>query len=486
MKQVKYVVFYGVIIAILGYILISVSRLESAPGPTYSLLLSPTSYASASSESILGVLQSRIQQQPFNILSLIIFVCAIIHTLFAPSINQFSHRFKEGSVVQELFHLLGEVEVIFGLWTIPLLIAMTASYDWSTTIKYLETRSFVEPLFVFVIMAVAATQPIVYVAEYILHRLAKVFGGTVKAWWLVILTIGPLLGSLITEPAAMTICALLLIRQFYTLQPSTKLAYATLGLLFTNISVGGVLTNFAAPPVLIVSHAWHWDTAYMFTHFGFKAIIGIILANAIYYFYFRRELEELNLKRHQETEEQHSIPFWIILIHLFVLAWIILHEQSPIIFIGTFFLFLGFVKATKIYQSDVQLRNPLLVAFFLAGLVVHGGLQGWWIEPLLSRFSNYGLTLSSLVLTSFNDNAAVTYLASLIPNFDETMKYAVMVGAIVGGGVTVIANAPNPAGQSLLSPYFPGGVSAKKLFLGALIPTLVMLVIFTTLTHASG
>ena len=112
-------------------------------------------------------------------------------------------------------------------------------------------------------MALASTAPIVGLAEAALRRVAGLGGGTPAAWWLTILTIGPVLGSLITEPAAMTICALLLGRQFYERQPGTALKYATLGLLFVNVSIGGTLTHFAAPPVLMVARPWGWDTPFM-------------------------------------------------------------------------------------------------------------------------------------------------------------------------------------------------------------------------------
>jgi Na+/H+ antiporter NhaD/arsenite permease-like protein len=115
-----------------------------------------------------------------------------------------------------------------------------------------------------------------------------------------------------------------------------------------------------------------------------------------------------------------------------------------------------------------------LVGFFLAGLVVHGGLQGWWIEPVLSRLGEKPLFFGAAVLTAFNDNAAITYLATLVPGFSEEMKYAVVAGAVVGGGLTVIANAPNPAGQSILGRFFPDGISPVKLFLGALLPTVIV------------
>ena len=111
-------------------------------------------------------------------------------------------------------------------------------------------------MFVGVIMTQAATRPILKAAEMMMWKIANVFGGVVNAWWLTILTFGPILGSFITEPAAMTISALLLGENFYDFGPSNKFKYATLGLLFVNISVGGTLPHFAAPPVLMVVGPW--------------------------------------------------------------------------------------------------------------------------------------------------------------------------------------------------------------------------------------
>jgi Na+/H+ antiporter NhaD/arsenite permease-like protein len=83
--------------------------------------------------------------------------------------------------------------------------------------------------------------------------------------------------------------------------------------------------------------------------------------------------------------------------------------------------------------------------------------------------------ISATILTGFNDNAAITYLASLVPDFSATLKYSVMAGAVTGGGLTVIANAPNPVGQAILRDEFgDGGISPLGLFLAAIIPTLVV------------
>jgi len=443
------------------------------------------------------ILANRIRAEPFNLVATLIFLFAIIHTFLAPGILRYSHqvqhryeeklkeihgpdlpekvglRFQQ-SIPAAILHFLGEVEVIFGLWVIPLAVALLIAKGSDVTRYYLDqTVHYTEPLFVVVIMAIAASRPILQVAVRVLGSIA---GHSPARWWLALLTLGPLLGSFITEPAAMTICAVLLGREFYRLGPGRRFMYATLGLLFVNISVGGALTNFAAPPVLMVAGKWGWTTAFMVERFGFRAVSGILVGNALYFLIFRKEFARLtdnalNLPQ-DEAERQEPVPFWITAVHLGFLAWTVLVAHEPPLFIGGFLFFLGFTMATTAYQDEINMRS-------LGGLVVHGGLQGWWIEPVLSRLGEFPLLIGATVLTAFNDNAAITYLATLVPDFSDSLKEAVVSGAICGGGLTVIANAPNPAGQSLLQKYFPGGsIAPGGLLLAALLPTFVMLFFF--------
>jgi hypothetical protein len=338
--------------------------------------------------------------------------------------------------------------------------------------------TFTEPMFVVVIMAIAGTRPVLRCAESCLRVVAGFGGGTPGAWWLAILIVAPLLGSFITEPAAMTIAALLLARQFYVLQPSSRLAHATIGLLFVNVSVGGTLTHFAAPPVLMVATTWQWDTPFMFLHFGWKAALGIVAATTLYYFVFRNELVALGRGQARERGRGEGagapVPAWITLVQLGFLAFTVSVAHHPVLFVGGFLFFLAFSQATAHHQGKLELRSPLLVGFFLAGLVIHGGVQSWWIEPVLKRLDEVPLFLGATLLTAFNDNAAITYLAAQVPGFGDQLKYAVVAGAVTGGGLTVIANAPNPAGQSILQRYFPDGVNPLGLALGALVPTAIM------------
>lgn len=435
----------------------------------------------------------------YHIATLIIFILAIIHTLSANRITNYAHKidrnFKarlkskeidpkhEVSFLAEIVFFLGEVEVIFALWILPLFILTIGFYGWTSALEYLDTRDFTEPLFVVVIMSLAATKPIVDLSEKILHFFASLIKGSVTAWWIAILTIGPLLGSLITEAGAMTLTATLLSKKFYEYKPSKKLAYATIGLLFVNISVGGVLTNFAAPPVLVIARCWEWSSLFMLKEFGYKAIIGVCLSNFLYWLAFRKELKEMEktkrlTEKKEKSKEIRPIPIWITIIHSLFIFWVVVNSHYPAVFIGSYLIYLGFHRATRPYQYIDGIRRPLLVGLFLAGLIIHGGLQGWWIVPIMEQFGHTAVMISGVILTAFNDNAAISYLSSLIPDWGIDYKYAIISGVITGGGLTVIANAPNPAGYVILNKHFSTGISPVRLFLAAAIPTVLFFFLF--------
>ena len=546
-------------------------------------------------------LGARIKADPFNLLGTLIFLLAVCHTFLCSKFTAAAHRLeheheekrKKGEVMRtsvshnaRLLHFLGEVEVVFGLWAVALLFGIVSFFDWHTAVDYVSHKVvYTEAMFVVVIMTLASTRPILKLAEMFMNKVAGLLGGSVTAWWIAILTLGPLLGSFITEPAAMTISALLLIRKFYVLEPSNRLKYATLGLLFVNVSVGGTLTHFAAPPVLMVAEPWGWDTGFMLVNFGWKAVVGIVISNSLYFIFFRKELKQLEerftirslkeeiLTKYFSREEMESeldaainesntqgefneriraevdefsheleerlkaryiehlsgtdidlelakrafaerfaevklyrlqqelpkvlakeerapfqdpnwdqredaVPGWVTFVHVLFMAWTIVNAHHPALFVAGLLFFLGFAVVTADFQNNVDLQPPLLVGFFLGGLVTLGGVQGWWIEPVLGSLEEVQLMGVSTILTAFNDNAAITYLATLVPGFTDELKYAVVAGAVTGGGLTVIANAPNPAGQSLLKDCFQNGISPLGLLKSALIPTLIMFVMF--------
>ncbi len=467
--------------------------------------------------SVFETLKVRAMADPINLIATLLFFAAIIHTFAAGPFMKLAHQYEHAHAAKAkadkrlfvngkapvsfkatLFHFLGEIEAIFGIWLIPLLLFITFRYGWEYTTHYIDTRNYTEPVFVVVIMSIAASRPIVAFAERALSLVARIGHQSPAAWWLSILIVAPLLGSLITEPAAMTIAALLLGHQFYCYKPTPMFKYATLGLLFVNISVGGTLTHFAAPPVLMVATKWNWDTAFMLSHFGLRAVVGILLATTVYFLVFRKNFAALKQQAdaadaEAKTQKEEPAPFWIITVHLFFLAWTVFTLHHPTFFIGGFLVFVAFTIATDHHQYAIALKGPLLVGFFLAGLVIHGGLQGWWIAPVLSALGEVQLFIGATLLTAFNDNAAITFLASQVPAFDPelapdaaralALQYAVVAGAVTGGGLTVIANAPNPAGHSILNKHFEGGISPLKLMLAALFPTIVMACMFLFLPH---
>jgi hypothetical protein len=488
-----------------------------ADGTTqHSIFPRPLETYPPSGEHLMETLRTRAAAEPFNVAATVIFLLAILHTFAAASFTKLSHRYErehevelekrgvrdsrhpdgvpEVSFKATLFHFLGEVEAVFGLWVLALAGAAIYYHSWADFVLYVgKDRIFTEPLFVVVIMAIAASRPVLRFAEAMMSKAAALGGGTPSAWWLSVLIVAPILGSFITEPAAMTIGALLLAKKFYRFNPPAKLAYGTLGLLFVNISVGGTLTHFAAPPVLMVAGKWGWGTAFMLEHFGWKAVIGILISSGLYFLIFRKALFQLSdradgkedgrIEATSWVERENPIPPWITFVHLMFLAWTVYTAHYPVLFIGGFLFFMAFTSATLHHQNTLSLRSPILVGFFLAGLVIHGGCQAWWIAPVITSLNDQALMFGATVLTAFNDNAAITYLATQVHDISLSAKHAVVAGAVTGGGLTVIANAPNPAGQNILSRFFKDGVSPLGLFLGSLVPTVIVYLCFLILPN---
>jgi hypothetical protein len=405
-----------------------------------------------------------------------IFALAVLHTFSTKYFEHLAHKHPRHAGV---WHLLGEVEVVFGLWAMVLAIALFTLAGKAPTLEYLESRNFTEPLFVFAIMVVAGTRSILQVCGLIVQQIARITPWP-KAMvnYFLLLSVVPLLGSLITEPAAMTLAALMLRDSVFSARVSEKLKYATLGVLFVNISIGGTLTPFAAPPVLMVAATWQWDLAFMLQTFGWKAAVAVFVNATMVTLLVRRELLGLG----EPTAARMTVPPVVVAVHLAFLLGIVLFAHHPVVFMGLLLFFIGYASAYAAHQDRLILREALLVAFFLAGLVVLGGQQSWWLQPLLMGLSADAVFYGATALTAITDNAALTYLASLVPGLSDEFKVAIVAGAVTGGGLTVIANAPNPAGVAILKGKFDEGVvNAGKLLLAALPPTVVAAMAFRLL-----
>lgn len=406
-----------------------------------------------------------------------LFGVAVLHTFSTKFFERLAHTHPRHAGI---WHLLGEVEVVFGFWALVLMFFMFGISGKADATAYLDSRNFTEPLFVFAIMVIAATRPILQIAGATVRFVARYVPlPQGMALYFLILSFIPLLGSFITEPAAMTLAALMLRDTLFSREVSTKLKYVTLGVLFVNISIGGTLTPFAAPPVLMVAAKWNWDMWFMIANFGWKAAVASLINAGCAMLLFRKELGHMAARPKEVTP---SVPFAVIAVHIVFLALVVVFSHHPAVFLGLFLFFLGFTTAYQRHQNPLILREALLVAFFLAGLVVLGGLQQWWLEPVLMSMDANAVYFGATALTAVTDNAALTYLGSLVEGLSLEFKTALVAGAVTGGGLTLIANAPNPAGAAILKDKFSdNAIQPLGLLIAALPPTLVAVLAFRLL-----
>lgn len=412
-----------------------------------------------------------------QIVGALLFAVALIHTFSAKFFERLAHRHPDHAGI---LHLLGEVEVVFGFWAMVLVAFIAVVDGGSRAIAYLESRSFTEPMFVFVIMVVAASRPVLRTALVSVSFASRLVPmPRPMATYFVALWLVPLLGSFITEPAAMTLAALLLRDRFYAAGLSTRLKYVTLGVLFVNVSIGGTLTPYAAPPVLMVASKWDWDLWFMLSNFGWRSALAVTVNALGATLLFAGELRPLRMAG---GGKEDPVPLPLVVVHLACLAGVVVNAHHPVVFVGIFLLFMAIASAYGRWQDRLILREGLLVAFFLAGLVVLGGYQQWWLQPVLSSMSPSVVYFGATALTAVTDNAALTYLGSLVGGLSDEFKYSLVAGAVTGGGLTVIANAPNPAGYSILKTRFEDEeISALGLLAAALVPTLVAVAAFRLL-----
>ena len=406
-------------------------------------------------------------------IALVIFVVAILHTFSVKFFKSLAQKFPRH---HNIFDMLGEVEIVFGFWAIVLVLIIFFLLGKTETVNYLNNQSYVEPLFVFVIMVIAASKPILDFSLSCVKKISALLPVNKSlSLFLITMSFVPLLGSFITEPAAMTLAALILRDHFYSKKISNKFKYGIIGTLFVNVSIGGAMTPFAAPPILMVAAKWNWDLNFMINTFAWRTVLAVFINSIILTFLFRNELTKLG----ESKIKTIKIPSFVLILHLILLLGVIFFVHDLIIFLGIFLIFLAVVNAFNQYQDKLIINQAFLVSLFLAGLVVLGGQQKWWLQTVLAKLTPDQIYYVATALTAVTDNAALTYLASLVDGLSDQFKYAIAAGAITGGGLTVIANAPNPAGYSILNKKFSGGiVSPLYLFLSALGPTIVAIICY--------
>lgn len=414
-----------------------------------------------------------------QILGTVLFALAVLHTFFVGVFTKISQRYPKHSFLHGFFHLMGEIEVVFAMWAALLMALYVGIEGWDQAIAYQKSLNFTEPFFIFAIMVICSTRPILTGAR---HLILMVSSGLQKVLRtpaiatdvFVVLTLGPLSGSLITEPAAMTVTAYML--NAILAKESDKLLYAVLAVLFVNVSIGGALTPFAAPPILMVAHKWNWDFHYVFFKLGWKSALAILVNTLGLILIFRTSLQKgVSLKEVEQrmAGSQNAIPWGVTFLHVAFLAGVVLTSHYQNAFLGIFLLFLGVASVTQSYQDSLRLKESLLVSLFLGGIIQFGAFQEWWLSPLLGSLNEFSLYMGAVALTAVTDNAALTYLGSQVSGLSDASKYSLVAGAIVGGGLTVIANAPNAAGYSILSHRFKSGLNPVRLLLSAFAPTVV-------------
>ena len=162
-----------------------------------------------------------------DLIAAVLFAIALAHTFATRLFEKLAHRFPRHA---GLFHLLGEVEVVFGFWAIVLVLAIALVSGADQALLYAESRQYTEPLFVFVVMVVAASRPVLQVVVTAVNGMARFLPvrTSLATAWLGLAAV-PLLGSAITEPAAMTIAALVLAPQIFRSEVPERVKYLALG-----------------------------------------------------------------------------------------------------------------------------------------------------------------------------------------------------------------------------------------------------------------
>ena len=336
-----------------------------------------------------------------QIVAAAMFALALIHTFSTKFFQHLAHTRPNHAGV---WHLLAEVEIVFGVWAMVLVVIMSMMLGKTEALGYLDRQNFTEPLFVFAIMVVAGSRPILQAAAAAVQGLVRLLPlPHALAFFFTTLTVVPMLGSFITEPAAMTLAALLMKDTVFA-KASTRLKYAALGALFVNVSIGGTLTPFAAPPVLMVASKWGLDLPYMLTHIGWKAALAVFVNTSVLIFLFSRELKAMEFSNRSPYT---GVPNWMVALHIVFMVGIVGLSHHPAAFMAVFLLFMGVATAYPAFQDRLILREGLLVAFFLGGLVVLGGMQQWWLQPALMSMDANSVYFGATALTAITDNAAL-------------------------------------------------------------------------------
>ena len=108
-----------------------------------------------------------------EILATVLFACALVHTFMSSWFNRLAAKYPEGRLRENTLHFLGEVEIVFGLWAAIFLVAFGAMHGFARATAFLDSLSFTEPAFVFAIMVIAATRPVLNFSAQAMSRVSQ-------------------------------------------------------------------------------------------------------------------------------------------------------------------------------------------------------------------------------------------------------------------------------------------------------------------------
>ncbi|AAP05554.1 putative Na+/H+ antiporter [Chlamydia caviae] len=420
----------------------------------------------------------------------LLFFFSILHTFLTPWLfgrcqlyqhkkMVFPERWKKYLWLSEFYRLISRVELVFVLWAAPLFLWFLYSEGYRVTMSYFNSRNYVFSLFIVIMLILLESRPIVYFSECIFSNIAKIGRQSPRCWWWTLMIAAPLSGALLKETGAMIIAATLLVRNFYKFSPSPRFAYATMGLLFSNISIGGLTSALSSRALFIILPSVKWNNSFILKYFCWKSIIAILLSTTIYYLIFRKEFNNFPKVVINPSMMNERVPKWIIFVHIILVGSVILARSVPLLMAAIFLFYLGFQKFTIFYQHSINISKVCFVGLFYAGLVIFGELQEWWVLELMHRMSDFGYIITSYTLSIFLDNALVNYLVHNLPVATDCFLYLVIAGCMSAGGLTIVSNMPNIVGYLILRPSFPSSsLSLGWLFLFALGPSIISLMTF--------
>lgn len=401
----------------------------------------------------------------FSTLCLVFFVAAISHALLSDRFLIFAHRYetsvdKSGSGLSfaaSFYFFVGNITCIFGLWLIPLLVYLAYHNGIDSAFSLFHESEPNEAVFNFVMVAIAMTRPMRYLFANVLRYFSSLFQNQLMFWWLGSFFLTILLSGLISEIAAMTLQCALLSHFFYNLKPGKSLSYFTLSVLLVCGAFGNTVIPFNLNEMFNFRTDWGWSGWDVFYYFGWKSFLSLAVAACMGAVWFRKEFALLQASFDQEMEKvsRHPINYRLI----FYLVLLVLASLSKQSLYAMFAFLVAVIFLHKRHfmseeEGELNLRDPLLIAFFTYTLEIYASLQSWWVLPMLEGIEGWSLYFATLFLTGLNENVPIQAASGVLQQTSEMIKFLFYLGLAAGGGITFFANSSNILAKEKLNSFF--------------------------------